>query len=155
MMKKEEKYKTVLETIELLIKDEDDVISVMSTIACELYHAFEHFNWVGFYRLVDEKILKVGPYQGKHGCLSIPIDQGVCDKCARKNRVQIENDVRQIPYHMACSGETNSEIVIPARDKKGKVKAVLDIDSTEINSLDEIDENQLKIICEKIYPDKQ
>ena len=152
MMKKEEKYKTVLETIELLIKDEDDVISVMSTIACELYHALEHFNWVGFYRLVDENTLKVGPYQGKRGCLSIPIDQGVCGKCVSENRVQIENDVSQIPYHIVCSAETKSEIVIPVRDKNGTVKGVLDIDSTVINSFNETDVKYLKIICQKIIP---
>lgn len=149
-MKKEEKYRTALQTIELLIKDEDDPISVMSTIACELYHAFEHFNWVGFYRLVDKKTLKVGPYQGTHGCLSIPIDRGVCGKCARENRVQIENDVSNIPYHIACSGVTKSEIVIPVRDKNCTVKAVLDIDSTEINSFDEIDEKYCSLICEKV-----
>ncbi len=42
---KEDKYKDVLLSVEALIEGETDLISVMSTISCELYHAFDHFNW--------------------------------------------------------------------------------------------------------------
>ncbi len=144
---KEEKYKEVLRSIESLIEGETDLISVMSTISCELYNAFERFSWVGFYRLIDEITLKVGPYQGTHGCLTINIEKGVCGKCVRENKIQIENDVCKIPHHIACSSETKSEIVLPVRDSENKVKAVLDIDSKEINCFDEVDEKYLKKIC--------
>ncbi len=151
MMSKEDKYKEVLQNIELLIKNEKDLISVMSTISCEIFHAFEYLNWVGFYRLVDETTLKVGPYQGTHGCLTINIKNGVCGKSAREKKVQIENDVSKIPFHIACSSETNSEIVVPVLDKDGNLKAVFDVDSLELNSFDKIDEKYLKMICEKVY----
>ena len=149
-MKKEDRYIEVLQNIESLIEGEMDLVSVMSTISCELYHTFEHFNWVGFYRLVDENTLKVGPYQGTHGCLTINLEKGVCGKCAREGKVQMENDVNAIPYHIACSGDTKSEIVIPVKDRKNNVRAVLDIDSTEINSFDETDRKYLKQICEHL-----
>lgn len=146
-MPKEQKYKEVLRNIDSLVEGENDVISVMSTIACELYHSFEHFNWVGFYRLVDDTTLKVGPYQGSHGCLTIHIEKGVCGKCAREKRIQLENDVANLPHHIACSSDTQSEIVLPVIDRQGHLRAVLDIDSFEKDSFDEIDKvNLLRLV---------
>lgn len=147
-MTKEQKYQEVLRNVESMIQGEDDRISVMSTIACELYHAFEYFNWVGFYRLVDDVTLKVGPYQGTHGCLTIHIDRGVCGKCAREKQIQLENDVANLPHHIACSSDTQSEMVLPVFDQQGNLRAVLDIDSTEKNSFDDIDETYLTRLAE-------
>ena len=147
---KEILYIDVLQNIESFIEGETDLIAVMSTISCELFHAFKHFNWVGFYRRVDEKTLKVGPYQGTHGCLKIDLEKGVCGKCGREGDIQIENDVNAIPHHIACSSDTKSEMVLPIKDHENTVRAVLDIDSTEINSFDEVDKKYLMTICEYI-----
>jgi L-methionine (R)-S-oxide reductase len=147
-MTKEQTYKQALQSIELLTEGEDDLISRMSTIACELYHAFETFIWVGFYRRVDKRTLKVGPYQGTHGCLTIDIEKGVCGKCAGEAAIQIENDVSKLPYHIACSSQTKSEIVLPVLGNDGDVRAVLDIDSSQIDCFDEIDVEYLKKICQ-------
>ena len=149
---KKVKYQTTLRTVKSLIEDESDLVSVMSTIACELYHAFTPFIWVGFYRLVDEKSLKVGPYQGTHGCLTINLEKGVCGKCVREDAIQIENNVSAIPHHIACSSETKSEIVLPVRDLNRRIRAVLDVDSNEINCFDEIDRQYLAEICELVSP---
>jgi len=86
-MNKQKIYQEVLERIESLITGENDLISVMSTISCEIYHSFDYFNWVGFYRLVNPSILKVGPYQGSHGCLTIDVERGVCGACVRSKRI--------------------------------------------------------------------
>ena len=147
---KENRYIGVLQSIEALIANETDLVTVMSTVSCELFHAFDYFNWVGFYRRVDDRTLKVGPYQGTHGCLTIDIEKGVCGKCAREGEIQIENDVNSIPHHIACSKDTKSEMVIPIKDYENTVRAVLDIDSTEINSFDEVDKKYLMTICEYI-----
>jgi L-methionine (R)-S-oxide reductase len=147
---KETTYVEVLRNIESMLKGEQDLIAVMSTISCELFHAFKHFNWVGFYRRVSEKTLKVGPYQGTHGCLVIDIEKGVCGKCVRESQTQVENDVSLIPHHIACSNDTKSEIVLPIKDNENNVRAVLDIDSTEINSFNEVDHKYLKKICEYV-----
>lgn len=147
---KEKTYLEVIRNIDSLIEGETDLIAVMSTISCELYHAFEYFNWVGFYRRIDDKTLKVGPYQGGHGCLTIDMEKGVCGKCAREGEIQLENDVMAIPHHIACSSDTRSEMVIPIKNNENKVRAVLDIDSTEINAFDKIDRKYLKKICEYV-----
>ena len=149
---KKEKYQVAFRAIRSLTENEFDLVSVMSTISCELYHAFEPFIWVGFYRLVDETTLKVGPYQGTHGCLTINTDKGVCGKCVRDDAIQIENDVSAIPHHIACSSETKSEIVLPVRDREKRVRAVLDVDSNEINYFDEMDKEYLTEICALVSP---
>ena len=65
-----------------LMDNEDDTISLMATVAAELYQAVEGFDWVGFYRVTEPGLLKIGPYQGGHGCLVIPFDKGVCGAAA-------------------------------------------------------------------------
>jgi len=148
---KEIKYIELIKRIDSLIEDETDIISKMSTISCEIFQSFEYYNWVGFYRLIDEENLKVGPYQGTHGCLTIKVGDGVCGKCAIEKQVQLENDVNLILHHIACSTNTKSEIVIPVLDKIGTLKAVLDIDSVELNSFDGVDMKYLKEISNKVY----
>ena len=147
---KEETYENLLTVIPAMIEGEDDLITVMSTIACEIFQAFDNVNWAGFYRLVAEDTLKVGPYQGGHGCLAITLDRGVCGKCACEKTIQIVRDVEELPYHIACSSETRSEIVLPILNKDGALIAVFDIDSIEPNSFDEVDATNLEIVCQLI-----
>lgn len=147
---KELKYKEVLKSIESLVAGETDLISVMSTISCELYHAFDVFNWVGFYRRSAPDTLKVGPYQGTHGCLTINIKRGVCGACVRAAAVQMENDVTKAADHIACSGDTRAELVLPLFDGAGEVVAVLDIDAVERDVFDDTDVIYLERICAMI-----
>lgn len=138
-MNKKQKYEQVLRAIHAQVDDEGDIISVMSTIACEIKCRFPHFNWVGFYRLVDAGTLKVGPYQGGHGCLTITINRGVCGKCARDKAMQMHNDISLVADHIACDGDTEAEIVFPILDRHNAIRAVFDIDSITRNCFDEID----------------
>jgi len=130
-----------------LIAGEDDAIAVMATVAAELYHAFPHFHWVGYYRVVRPGLLKVGPYQGGHGCLTIPFERGVCGRCAREKSTQVVADVTRLPYHIACSATTRSEIVVPLLDAAGGVCAVLDIDSDEPDAFDALDREELEALA--------
>jgi GAF domain-containing protein len=71
-----------------ILDDEDDWISAMATVACELHNAFDHFHWTGFYRTTSPNMLKIGPYQGGHGCLFIPFEKGICGAAARIGETQ-------------------------------------------------------------------
>ena len=119
----------VITRIKALCEGENDEIAVMATVAGELYHDVEGYDWVGFYRVVGPDLLKVGPYQGRHGCLVIPFYRGVCGAAARELKIQIVDDVKKFDGHIACSDTTRSELVIPCFDQNGKLLAVLDIDS--------------------------
>ena len=145
-----DRYTSVLRRIDSLIEGESDEIALMATIACELHHAFDHFHWTGFYRVVEDKLLKVGPYQGGHGCLVIPFGKGVCGHVAVTGQLIRLDDVDSFPGHIACSATTRSEIVVPVHDKSGRLRAVLDIDSDHLGAFDEVDEVGLTRICETI-----
>lgn len=136
-------YADVFRSLDALCAGERDAIALMATIAAELYHGFPAFDWVGFYRNLGHEILKIGPYQGGHGCLTIPFSQGVCGKCARERACQNVPDVQAVPYHIACASTTRSEIVVPILNRAGELLAVLDIDSDTPAAFDRTDEEAL------------
>jgi L-methionine (R)-S-oxide reductase len=149
-MDKIERYETLLATTAAMVDGETDPITVMSTISCELFQAFGEINWAGFYRRVDADTLKVGPYQGGHGCLTITLDRGVCGKCAKDGETQIISDVNALPYHIACSSETRSEVVVPLLNASGEVTAVLDVDSPKPGFFDALDAEYLGKLAELV-----
>lgn len=122
-------YHEVRSRILALCEGEDDVIALMATISAELFYHFEGFDWVGFYRVTAPETLKIGPYQGGHGCLVIPFDKGVCGAAARTRATQCVDDVTLFEGHIACSSSTQSELVIPVFDHDSQLLGVLDIDS--------------------------
>ena len=140
-------YDALLGHIRALIAGETDLIAVMATVVCELHHGMDHFDWTGFYRVVGPGLLKIGPYQGGHGCLQIPFERGVCGAAARLRQTQIVPDVRVFPGHIACSATTRSEIVVPVLSPEGDLLAVLDVDSNRLGSFDEIDRVNLETVC--------
>lgn len=145
-MQKQDQYARVLQHLDALCAGERDAIAVMATVAGELYHAFDRFNWVGFYRNVGGRVLKIGPYQGGHGCLTIPFDRGVCGKCARERLPQNVPDVMAVPYHIACASTTRSELVVPIVNRAGELLGVLDIDSDAPAAFDSVDEQHIQEI---------
>jgi L-methionine (R)-S-oxide reductase len=130
-----------------ILDDEDDWISAMATVACELHNAFDHFHWTGFYRTTSPNMLKIGPYQGGHGCLFIPFEKGICGAAARFGDTQDVPNVHERPEHIACSSTTNSEIVVPIKDLSGDVVAVLDVDSDELAAFSTEDVQLLERVC--------
>lgn len=114
-----------------LTEGETDAVSLMATVACEVHHADDRFDWTGFYRVTEPGLLKIGPYQGGHGCLVIPFERGVCGAAARTGQVQLVPDVDAFPGHIACASSTRSELVLPVFDRGGQVIAVFDLDSDQ------------------------
>jgi L-methionine (R)-S-oxide reductase len=143
----ENRPSATLSRIRALIAGETDEIAIMATIACELHHADPRFDWTGFYRVTEPGMLKIGPYQGSHGCLTIPFTRGVCGRWAREGKTRIVNDVHAVPDHIACSSTTRSEIVVPVFDQNGDVRAVLDIDSDQPAAFTAADAGFLETVC--------
>ena len=119
----------VYQRITAILEGEEDWVTAMATVTCELHNAFDHYHWTGFYRTTSPGMLKIGPYQGGHGCLTIPFDKGMCGAAARTGETQDVPDVHARAEHIACSSSTNSEIVVPVKNSLGEVVAVLDLDS--------------------------
>ena len=144
------KHEEVYQRIESLLKDENDWIAAMATVVCELHNSFNHFHWTGFYRTVAPNLLKIGPYQGGHGCLVIPYDKGICGAAARTGETQDVPDVHARPEHIACSSSTLSEIVVPVKSPDGEVFAVLDVDSDYQAAFTSEDIDLAERICRKL-----
>ncbi len=124
-------YDILAKTIHSLTEGETDEVALMATLVCELHHADDRFDWTGFYRVTEPNLLKIGPYQGGHGCLQIPFSRGVCGAAARTREVQLVDDVEAFEGHIACASSTRSELVLPVFNAAGDVIAVLDIDSDQ------------------------
>ena len=142
-----EHYIAVIGDICTTLDEEEDWIAAMATVVGELHNAFEHYHWTGFYRAVAPQLLKIGPYQGGHGCLEIAFDRGVCGAAASGLNTQLVPDVNAFKGHIACSSTTQSEIVVPVITPGGKLLAVLDVDSDFPAAFNDVDKEHLEWLC--------
>jgi GAF domain-containing protein len=132
-----------------------DLVTLMAVVTGELFHAVDGFDWVGFYRVAAPGVLKLGPYQGEHGCLIIPFSKGVCGAAARNWQTQIVDDVQQFDGHIACAASTQSELVIPVFDRNQNLVAVLDVDSDQPAFFSRELATQLETLLAKLFgPDE-
>lgn len=144
-------YPELAARIAALTEAETDEVALMATLACEIHQADDRFDWTGFYRVVGPELLKIGPYQGGHGCLVIPFSRGVCGAAARSRQTQIVPDVEAFPGHIACSSSTRSEIVLPVFDRGGRLIGVLDIDSDRPDAFNDRDARALAAILSATF----
>lgn len=144
-------YTSLIKTIASLTESEDDVIALMATVVCELHHSDDRFDWTGFYRVTSPEMLKIGPYQGGHGCLQIPFTRGVCGAAARLGETQLVPDVKAFADHIACASSTRSELVLPVWDRAGTLLAVLDIDSDQFDVFTVLDADSLAEILASVF----
>lgn len=144
-------YILLATTIASLTEGETDEIALMATVACEVHHADDRFDWTGFYRVTGPEMLKIGPYQGGHGCLVIPFSRGVCGAAARTRQTRIVADVETFSGHIACSATTRSEIVLPVLGRGGRLIGVFDIDSDRPDAFDAGDSAALQSILASVF----
>ncbi|MEO1460099.1 MAG: GAF domain-containing protein [Pseudomonadota bacterium] len=144
-------YDTLAKTIASLTEGETDEVALMATLVCEIHHADDRFDWTGFYRVTEPGLLKIGPYQGGHGCLQIPFDKGVCGAAARTGTVQLVDDVDAFPGHIACASSTRSELVLPVWNGDGTLIAVFDIDSDQPAAFTAEDSERLSDILRSVF----
>ena len=168
METKRETYEALMPQIEALVSGETDLIANMANVSAVLHEAFG-FWWTGFYRVTGEGLqvtgkglqvtgkglqeLVLGPFQGPMACTRIPYGKGVCGTAWQRGETVIVPDVHAFAGHIACSSESNSEIVVPIW-QDGKVIAVLDIDSKDYNTFDETDKIYLEQIAKIISKTK-
>lgn len=133
-----------------LLKEERDLIAAMANFSALLKEAFG-WHWIGFYRVVGAELV-LGPFQGPVACVRIGFGKGVCGTAWQEERTVVVPDVDKFPGHIACSPHSRSEIVIPCRDRDGRIAAVLDIDSSALNDFDAVDAHALEVLCGELQP---
>jgi len=144
-------YATLAETLQSLTHGETDAVALMATVACEVHHADDRFDWTGFYRVTGPELLRIGPYQGGHGCLVIPFSRGVCGAAARSGQTQLVADVDAFPGHIACASSTRSELVLPVWNGAGDLIGVFDIDSNQPDAFTQEDADQFQAILKNCF----
>lgn len=141
-------YRLLTKQIMAVIEDEQDFIANTANITAILYDAIEDINWLGFY-FVKEDELVLGPFQGKVACTRIKVGKGVCGTCVSSKQSQLVDNVHDFAGHIACDSASNSELVLPII-VDGKVKVVLDIDSTSFARFTKEDQVGLEALIEEI-----
>ena len=149
--RKDGRYARLFEQISALLEKRSVPLSRMATIVAVLSHKMDDFFWTGFYLLVEDELF-AGPYQGPLACQHLEKGKGVCWAAVLRNQTVIVPDVDQFPGHIACDSRSRSEIVVPLRNDGGKVIGVLDIDSIDLNTLDETDAFWLEKIVALVRP---
>jgi L-methionine (R)-S-oxide reductase len=138
---KAEIYEAILPQISALVDGEEDLYANLANVSAVLKEAFGFF-WVGFYLVKGEQLV-LGPFQGPLACTRINLGKGVCGTAWQTGQTQLVPDVEAFPGHIACSSASKSEIVVPGFTA-GKVWAVLDVDSDQLNDFDSIDQQYLE-----------
>ena len=161
--------------VESLAAGEANVMGVLANVSAAMKTMFpEEFFWVGFYLVSPSRreglgsdaalqrsngskvssmggdlkgALFLGPFQGTVACYEIPYGKGVCGTAWKERRTLVVPDVEAFPGHIACSSLSRSEVVVPMFDEGGNVWGVIDIDSTELNTFDEVDAEYLEKIA--------
>ncbi|KAI3403111.1 YKL069W [Candida oxycetoniae] len=143
-LSKKETLEHILTSYEALVTD--NWVSNLSNCSSLLWHGYHSLNipvnWTGFYLKQDnngKRELVLGPFQGKVACQVIQWGKGVCGTAAATSKTQLVSNVNEFPGHIACDGETKSEIVVPIVKDDGEVVAIIDLDCLELNAFDEED----------------
>ena len=128
---REERYQELYPQLQSLTGRETNLTANLANAAAALRQAFGFF-WVGFY-LVEGDELVLGPFQGDIACTRIVTrSRGLRHKLGHGEDV-CRLRCRCLPWHIACSSASRSEIVVPLRDTTGEIVGVLDIDSDQLS----------------------
>lgn len=146
---KESTYKTLVAQIGSLIEGEKNETAVLANVSAAMASAFPNWLWTGFYLVRDGELL-VGPFQGPVACYHIKKGRGVCGSSWERAETIVVPDVEEFPGHIACSSLSRSEIVVPILNKNREVMGVLDVDSPELNTFDDVDKVYMEQIVAKI-----
>jgi L-methionine (R)-S-oxide reductase len=136
-------YADLLRSLPALLAAERDLIANTANFAALVFHTLPDLNWAGWYFLRGEQLV-LGPFQGKPACVRIGIGRGVCGTAAQRRASVLVPDVHAFPGHIACDGDSRSELVVPALRRDGTLLGVFDLDSPSAGRFDERDQRGME-----------
>lgn len=144
------RYERMYDQLKELFQKKTTPIARMATIASLLHNKIDYFFWTGFYLLEDGELI-VGPYQGSLACIVLKKNTGVCWAAINEQKTLIVNDVHDFDGHIACDSRSESEIVVPIKNKNGEIIGVFDVDSREKASFSDADAKGLERITSLVF----
>ncbi len=148
---KPERYRELRLRVRGLLDGEDDGLANLANLTAAIYEWLPRLNWAGLYLLKGDELV-LGPFQGRPACVRIPVGSGVCGAAVADGASQVVPDVHAFPGHIACDPRSRSEIVVPVRDARGAIVAVLDLDSDRPASFDDEDRAGLETLVAEVAP---
>lgn len=140
--KKRAAYELMLAQLKGLLEIETNWIANLANSSALLNETLPTTVFSGYYLMTDGELV-LGPFQGKVSCTRIQLGKGVCGEAAAKQQTLIVDNVKTHENYISCDSAALSEIVVPMV-KKGELIGVLDLDSREVASYDEIDQDYLE-----------
>ena len=148
--KKEGRYSRIYKQLSELVLKSNNQFARMATIIAVLHHKMDDYFWTGFY-LIENGEMTVNMYQGPVACQILEKGKGVCWTAFNQQKSIVVDDVHTFPNHIACDSRSNSEIVIPFKNKSGEIIGVLDVDSAHKSSFSETDKKWLEKILDLVW----
>ena len=152
---KKSAYRALISSLRSLLDGQHNWVTALANTSALLHEHFHSLpgpsaqvNWTGFYvlnPLVPQSLI-LGPFQGKFACQTIQFGKGVCGKAAQEGKSVLVHDVHMFEGHIACDAESQSEIVVPIKNR-GKVVGVIDVDCKEVGGFDDVDQNALEEVA--------
>lgn len=139
-------YDALQRDIHRALREIDDPIQAMTRVVGMLKERVPAYTWVGIYKCAGDELL-LGPFAGKPSPHTrIPLGRGICGAAATQKTAILVDDVNSDPRYLACSIETQSEIVVPIM-RDGEVLGEIDIDSDRRAAFGEEDRRMLESIA--------
>ena len=128
------------------IRRAPDPQAAMAEVVSTLKRELPDYTWVGIYRLYGNELV-LGPFEGKPSPHTrIPLGRGICGAAAAEKATIIVDDVNRDPRYLACSLETQSEIVVPIM-KNNEVLGEIDVDSDRPAAFGDADRALLETVA--------
>lgn len=138
-------YQSIERQIRQALKGTTDPVAAM-THTVEILKGIPHYSWVGIYQLAGHELV-LGPFLGKPSPHTrIPLGRGICGAAATSKATIVVDDVNSDPRYLACSLETQSEIVVPVM-RGSEVLAEIDIDSDTHAAFGQRDRQMLEAVA--------
>ena len=132
----------IVNRVEQLVNSASPRDEVLRSAVGILKQEFKHYDWVGIY-LLEGDTLVLHNYIGKHtDHTHIPIGAGICGAAVAQRSNLVVGDVSKIENYLACSVETQAEIVVLIR-RGDEIFGQIDIDSDRVNAFSDEDESLL------------
>lgn len=140
----------VLSFTDAVLTGEANRIANLANMAALLNQYLPRINWVGFY-LAEEASgdWVLGPFAGKPACTRIARGRGVVGTALAEAQTLVVDNVLEFPGHIACDGDSRSELVIPLVSQD-QIVGCLDVDSPEFARFGPEDIRLLETVAEKL-----
>jgi len=139
-------YASLPEDVRRTVAEAADASDAIRRTVMLLASRVPHYTWVGVYLLEGDELV-IGAFVGAPSPHTrIPVGRGICGAAAAERATIVVDDVHRDTRYLACSLDTQSEIVVPMM-RGSRVLGELDIDSDACAAFGDADRQMLEAVA--------